>query len=296
MAVEIAEAFAEGGLGRHDALLLVDPGSKLIEDRTTQSLSSIATLLRVVTGGRRFALDRKELRDDAHAFEGDAVAGAGSFHQPTSAVSPAPGALSARAFEKARDARAVALHGAREVVTEKAFDAFRVARRRIEERHPAGIGPSPYRAVADALGRTGIEHGMPVASVPSKPGARVCSSMSRATGASKSIAAATLRPSVDGATSTPARAKRVHWRSMGRCSMNLSQTASTISVSTSLPRSTICGGGDAETIVSWEAPALPPRARCVLRRCLSATRSARSGSVIDLPPRLSTSSRILDPW
>src|ERR1700733_1294928 len=32
--------------------------------------------------------------------------------------------------------------------------------------------------------------------------------------------------------------------------MNLSQTASTISVSASLPRSTICGGGDAETMVS----------------------------------------------
>jgi hypothetical protein len=32
--------------------------------------------------------------------------------------------------------------------------------------------------------------------------------------------------------------------------MYLSHTASTISVSASLPRSTICGGGDAETIVS----------------------------------------------
>jgi len=46
------------------------------------------------------------------------------------------------------------------------------------------------------------------ASVPSKPGARVCSSMSRATGASKSIAAATLRPSVAAYGSAASRTSR----------------------------------------------------------------------------------------
>ena len=86
MAVEIAEAFAEWGLGRDDALLLIDPGSKLIEDRTSQSLSAIATLLCVVTGARGFAFDGEQSRDDAHAFEGDAVAGASGFYETTPAV------------------------------------------------------------------------------------------------------------------------------------------------------------------------------------------------------------------
>jgi hypothetical protein len=88
LAIEIAEAFAEWGLGRDDALLLVDPGSKLVEDRTSQSLSAIATLLRVVTGGHRFAFDGEQSRDDAHAFEGDAVAGTRCFYETTPAVGP----------------------------------------------------------------------------------------------------------------------------------------------------------------------------------------------------------------
>jgi hypothetical protein len=48
---------------------------------------------------------------------------------------------------------------AREIFSEEAFDAVGVARRRIEERHPARVGPGPHRAVADALGRIAIEHG-----------------------------------------------------------------------------------------------------------------------------------------
>jgi hypothetical protein len=45
-------------------------------------------------------------------------------------------------------------------------------------------------------------------------------------------------------------------RSMGRCSRNLSQTASTMSVSPSLPLSTICGGGEAETGTRGRWPAV----------------------------------------
>ena len=94
---------------------------------------------------------------------------------------------------------------------------------RVEEGHPSRVGPRPDRAVADALGRVGIEHRDARRVGAEQAGPRVCSAMSRATGASKSMAAETLRPSVCGATSTPARAKRAHCRSMGRCSMNLSR-------------------------------------------------------------------------
>ncbi len=97
---------------------------------------------------------------------------------------------------------------------------------------------------------SGSSTGMPVASVPSSPGARVCSSMSATTGRSRSMAAPTLRPSVCGAMSTPARAQCVHCRSMGWCSRYLSHRASTMSVSPSLPPSTIAGGVGALTIVS----------------------------------------------
>src|SRR6202011_3030944 len=121
---------------------------KLVEDGPRAPVPSLASLLGGVAGAGRFALDREQAGDDAHALEGDAVAGASRFDESTPRVSPAPWALSAGAFEKARDARAVALHGAREVLTEEAFDAVRVACRRIEERHPARIGPSPHRAVA----------------------------------------------------------------------------------------------------------------------------------------------------
>jgi hypothetical protein len=83
LAVEIAEAFAERCLGRDNALLPIDPGSKLIEDRTTEALSSLATLLGVVVGGGRIALDGQQSRDDAHAFESDAATGACDFNEPT---------------------------------------------------------------------------------------------------------------------------------------------------------------------------------------------------------------------
>ena len=39
----------------------------LVEDRTTQTLASIASLLGIVAGGRRLAFDGEELRDDVHA-------------------------------------------------------------------------------------------------------------------------------------------------------------------------------------------------------------------------------------
>ena len=123
--------------------------------------SSVATLPGVIAGRRRFALDGEEARDDPHALKRDAVAAARGFDEPTPGVSPAPWALSTGALEKGRDARAVALHSAREVFPEEAFDALGVAGRRIEERDPARVGPSPDRAVPDALGRVGVEHGNP---------------------------------------------------------------------------------------------------------------------------------------
>jgi len=157
--VEVTEPFSERGLGRGDCFLAVDPFAQLVEDGSTRTLASLATLLRVVAGAAGLALDGEELGDDAHAFERDAVAAARGFDEASARVRPASRALAAGALEEVGDAGAVALHGAGEVVAEEAFDAVGVAGGRIEERHPAGIGPGPDGAVANAFGRIGIEHG-----------------------------------------------------------------------------------------------------------------------------------------
>ena len=70
----------------------------------------------------------------------------------------APRALAASALEKTGDAGAVALHGAGEVLAEKALDALRVADRAIEERDLSRVGPRPHRAVANSFRRIRIEH------------------------------------------------------------------------------------------------------------------------------------------
>jgi hypothetical protein len=89
---------------------------------------------------------------------------------------------------------------------------------------------------------------MLVASVARSPRPRLCSSIPGVTGASRSRWAATLRPSVCGARSTACRAKRAHCRSTGAYSRYLSQVASMISGSASLPRATIARGVGAVTI------------------------------------------------
>ena len=148
----------ERSLRRSDGALLIDPRAKLIEDRTSVLVSSCTPLLGGIAGACGIPLDPEHSRDDAHAFESDTVAGARGFDESTARVGPTPWPLAARALEEGRDARAVALHGAREVVAEKPPDAVGVAFWRIEERDPARVGPAPHGAVADAIARLGIEN------------------------------------------------------------------------------------------------------------------------------------------
>src|ERR1019366_6604616 len=157
--VQVAEALSKWRLGRNDRSLTIEPRPKLIEERPTGSSASLTSLLGVVACARRVSLDREQARDDSHALEGDAIAGARGFDQTSSCVRPAPRSLAAGAFEESRDARAIALHGAREIGAEKALHALGVADGRVEEAHPSRVGPSPHRAVANPLRRTGIEHG-----------------------------------------------------------------------------------------------------------------------------------------
>ena len=81
LAIQISEACAEGRLGRHDRLLPIDPGSKLVEDRAAELKASLASLLRGVAGTRRLAFDREQARDDAYSFKSDAVARASRFYE-----------------------------------------------------------------------------------------------------------------------------------------------------------------------------------------------------------------------
>jgi hypothetical protein len=104
--VDVAQSLSERRLGRCDRGLAVHPSAKLIEDRGRVSLSTQAALFGVVAGPRRFALDAKQLGDDAHALERDAVAAACGLDETASRVSPASrvrdGAGLARSFAPSR--------------------------------------------------------------------------------------------------------------------------------------------------------------------------------------------------
>jgi hypothetical protein len=90
LAIQIPEARAKGRLGWHDGLLPIDPGSKLVEDRPAELIASLASLLRAVTGRRRFPLNREQARDDAYTLKRDTVAGTCCFYETTPGVSLIP--------------------------------------------------------------------------------------------------------------------------------------------------------------------------------------------------------------
>ncbi len=209
LAVQVAEGLAERCLGRVDRALPVDPVAALVGDGPGARVATVTSLIGRVAIDGRLALDCEEPGDDAQTFERDRVTGSSRLDETAAAVRPESRALAAGPLEEGGDAGAVALHRAREVGTEEAFDAVGISRRRIEERHPSCVGPAPHGAVADAVGRIVVENGDARRVGAQQPGPRVWDSMSRATGASKSSAAGTLRPRVSGAMSTPACAKRV---------------------------------------------------------------------------------------
>src|SRR5204863_5404167 len=91
--------------------------------------------------------------------ERDLVAGARRLDEATAAVSHATWPLPTSALDERGDARPIALHGAAEVVAEEATYAIRVAARRVEERHPARVGPGPHRTGADPVGHLGVQDG-----------------------------------------------------------------------------------------------------------------------------------------
>ncbi len=127
LAMEIPEPGAERGLWRDDGALGVDPGAKLVENGPRMLLTSCSSLIGVVAGERRDALHSEEPADDSKAFERDLVAGARGFDEAPPAVCPTAGPLAAGTLDERRDVGAVALHGAREVLAEKATHALRVA-------------------------------------------------------------------------------------------------------------------------------------------------------------------------
>ncbi len=111
---------------------------------------------------------------------------------------------------------AVALNDAREIVAKEIAHALGVSARGVEEAHPARVGPAPDGAGADAFDAGRIQHGDTGGVGAEVARARACgSAMSSAMGMSRSMCAPMLRPSVCGAMSTPARAQRRHWRSIG---------------------------------------------------------------------------------
>ncbi len=90
-------------------------------------------------------------------FECDGLARASHLHQAAPCMTPTAWTASASAFDECQDVGSIALHGAREVVTEKPTYTVRIAFGRIEESHPAVICPTPDRADANAFGRIAIQ-------------------------------------------------------------------------------------------------------------------------------------------
>ncbi|WXB19712.1 hypothetical protein LZC94_21110 [Pendulispora albinea] len=146
-------------LGRDVGASVVEPCAQLVENGPCVLVSSCAPLLGGVAGESGRALDREDARDKAKSVERESIARARGFDEAFPSVAPAARPLAARALEERRDAGAVALHGAREVVTEESFYTLRVAARRIKERDPSRVGPTPHRRRTNALGRRRIQDG-----------------------------------------------------------------------------------------------------------------------------------------
>ncbi len=127
LTMEVAEGAAERSLRRNDAALVVEPRAEIVDDGRGVALSASATLISGVARERRSALDGEEARDDVEPFARDDVTGASGVDETSAAMTPATRPRAASALEERHDAGAVALHGAREVRAEEAFDAVGVA-------------------------------------------------------------------------------------------------------------------------------------------------------------------------
>src|ERR1700733_3881307 len=157
--MQVAEGVSEWRLGRSDVALVIEPDAKLVEHGPCMLVAARAALLGGGAGERRCALDGEEAGDDVQALQRDGVARTRGLDETSSSMRPAPRAPASYALEERGDAGAVALDGAREVLAEKTPGAVRGAARRIEEGHPARVGPAPHGARADACGHTGIQDG-----------------------------------------------------------------------------------------------------------------------------------------
>ena len=158
LAMEVSERGAERRLRWNRRLLFVDPDTQRFNDRFAVLEASDESLRGGVTVEFALPLDGEKPGNRPHAIKGDLVSGARGFGQAAPTVAPASGPLTAGALHESRDVRAVTLHGPHEIFAQEPAHAVRIPLRRIEEADPKGVGPTPHRALPDAVGRIAVEH------------------------------------------------------------------------------------------------------------------------------------------
>src|SRR5260221_4289893 len=159
LAMEVSERTSERGLRWCERAVLVEPDTALLDDGLAVLDSPDESLLGVVAGELRDALDLEQRSDQADPLERDQIATAGCLDEPPSSMTHAARPFSTCPLDAIGDARAVALNGAGHVIAEEVAHALGVAVRRVEEADPASVGPTPHGAGADAIGDARIEHG-----------------------------------------------------------------------------------------------------------------------------------------
>src|SRR5262249_35741655 len=100
-----------------------DEALDLIKHGTTLLVASRSTLLGVVAGALGFALDHEERRDQVQGRQCDLISATCALDKTPPAIAPAAWTFTTGTLEKARDLRAVALHGASEIVSEESAHA-----------------------------------------------------------------------------------------------------------------------------------------------------------------------------
>ena len=189
---------------RHPCFELIEHGATLLTAARTPRLGRVAR-------ERRVTLDREEPRHNAETFERHRVPEARGVHAASAAMTPASRAAAASTFDEVGDVGSVALHVAREGVAEEGAHAVRGRARRVDEAHPAGVGPTPDRARPDPHRRGTVEDRDARGVGPEQPGpARLqldeLGDRHEQVDRGRHAPAKSLRRDVD-----PARAQRVAW-------------------------------------------------------------------------------------
>src|SRR5262245_33310911 len=122
--MQVAERLPHRGSGRDDITLPIYPRAQGREHRLAVLQPAGVPLLRSITCECRLALDREQRLNEAQPLDGEQIAPARGFYEPSASMTPTPWACASGTLDESGDAGPVALHGAFQVLTKKAAHAI----------------------------------------------------------------------------------------------------------------------------------------------------------------------------